>query len=36
LKLVFECSVVDYNDRPAGGGLQGLGELDVIGFDFVG
>jgi hypothetical protein len=36
LKLVFECSVVDYNARPAGGGLQGLGELDVIGFDFVG
>jgi hypothetical protein len=36
LKLVFECSVVDYDARPAGGGLQGLGELDVIGFDFVG
>ena len=35
LKLVLECSVVDYNARPAGGGIQGLGELDVIGFDFV-
>ncbi|MCK1656483.1 hypothetical protein [Bradyrhizobium sp. 151] len=35
LKLVLGCSVVDYNARPQGGGLQGLGELDVIGFDFV-
>jgi hypothetical protein len=35
LKLVLGCGVVDYNARPPGGGLQGLGELDVIGFDFV-
>jgi hypothetical protein len=35
LKLVRECGVVDYNARPPGGGLQGLGELDVIGFDFL-
>jgi hypothetical protein len=35
LKVVLECGVVDYNARPPGGGLQGLGELDVIGFDFV-
>src|SRR3954468_19997332 len=34
LKLVLECDVVDYNARPPGGGLQGLGELDVIGFSF--
>jgi hypothetical protein len=34
LKLVLGCSVVDYNARPPGGGLEGLGELDVIGFDF--
>jgi hypothetical protein len=36
LKLVLECGVVDYNARPPGGGLPGLGELDVIGFDFAG
>lgn len=35
LKLILKCSVVDYNARPAGGGIQGLGELDVIGFDFI-
>ncbi|WP_298278523.1 hypothetical protein [uncultured Bradyrhizobium sp.] len=35
LKLILECSVVDYNARPAGGGIQGLGELDVIGLDFI-
>lgn len=34
LKLVLECDVVDYNTRPPGGGLKGLGELDVIGFSF--
>jgi hypothetical protein len=34
LKLVLKCGVVDYNARPPGGGLSGLGELDVIGFNF--
>ena len=34
LKIVLGCGVVDYNARPPGGGLSGLGELDVIGFDF--
>jgi hypothetical protein len=34
LKLVLGCGVVDYNTRPPGGGMQGLGELDVVGFDF--
>jgi hypothetical protein len=34
LKFELRCGVVDYNARPPGGGLQGLGELDVIGFDF--
>lgn len=26
--------MVDYNVRPPGGGLEGLGELDVVGFNF--
>jgi hypothetical protein len=34
LKFELGCGVVDYNARPPGGGLEGLGELDVIGFDF--
>lgn len=34
LQLVEECDVVDYNVRPPGGGLAGLGELDVLGFNF--
>ena len=34
LRLVLQCDVVDYNARPPGGGLPGLGELDVIGFNF--
>jgi hypothetical protein len=34
LKLILGCGVVDYNARPPGGGLSGLGELDVIGLDF--
>jgi hypothetical protein len=33
LKLILGCGVVDYNARPPGGGLTGLGELDVIGLD---
>lgn len=34
LQLEAECDVVDYNVRPPGGGLGGLGELDVVGFNF--
>ncbi|MAS09080.1 hypothetical protein [Salinisphaera sp.] len=34
LQLCEECDVVDYNVRPPGGGLDGLSELDVIGFNF--
>lgn len=34
LQLHDECDVVDYNVRPPGGGLEGLGELDVVGFNF--
>lgn len=34
LQLCEECDVVDYNARPPGGGLVGLGELDVVGFNF--
>jgi hypothetical protein len=34
LKLVEECDVVDYNVRTPGGGLEGLGELDVVGLNF--
>lgn len=34
LQLVDGCDVVDYNVRPPGGGVAGLGELDVIGLNF--
>ena len=34
LQLIEECDVVDYNVRPPGGGLEGLSELDVVGFSF--
>ena len=34
LKLVEACDVVDYNVRVPGGGIEGLGELDVIGLKF--
>jgi hypothetical protein len=34
LRLILGCDVVDYNARPPGGGLKGLGELDAIGFSF--
>lgn len=34
LQLCEECDVVDYNVRPPGGGLAGLGELGVLGFNF--
>ncbi len=34
LQLIKNCDVIDYNVRPPGGGLKGLGELDVIGLNF--
>ena len=34
LQVIKECDIVSYNQRPPGGGLEGLGELDVIGLDF--
>lgn len=34
LTEVLGCHHVSYNARPPGGGLKGLAELDVIGFDF--
>lgn len=34
LKVVEGCDFVDYNVRFPGGGLKGLDELDVIGFNF--
>ena len=34
LQLIEGCDFVDYNVRPPGGGLEGLGELDVIGLNF--
>jgi hypothetical protein len=33
LKLVEHCDFVDYNVRIPGGGLEGLGELDVVGLN---
>lgn len=35
LKIVLECDVVSYNVRPKGGGMKGLGELDVVGLRFI-
>lgn len=34
LQLVDECDFVQYNVRPPHGGLEGLNELDVVGFNF--
>ena len=34
LKVIEECDVVAYNQRLPGGGMAGLGELDVIGLRF--
>ena len=34
LNLEEGCDFVDYNVRPAGGGLKGLDELDVVGLNF--
>ena len=34
LRLIEQCDFVDYNVRAPGGGLAGLGELDVVGFNF--
>jgi hypothetical protein len=33
LKMVEGCDFVDYNVRAPGGGIEGLGELDVLGLD---
>ncbi len=34
LKEIEGCDFVDYNVRPAGGGLAGLNEIDVLGLRF--
>lgn len=34
LQLIEKCDFVQYNVRPPHGGLEGLGELDVVGFNF--
>lgn len=34
LQLVKKCEFIDYNVRVPGGGMEGLGELDVVGFNF--
>lgn len=36
LKLEEGCDVVDYNARVPGGGLDGLNEFDVVGYNFDG
>ena len=33
LGIKLNCDVVDYNVRPPGGGLAGLEEIDVVGFN---
>jgi len=33
LKLCLGCAFVDFNVHPPGGGIEGLGELDVVGLD---
>jgi hypothetical protein len=34
LKMIKKCDVVSYNVRPPETGIEGLGELDVVGLDF--
>lgn len=34
LQLIERCDFVQYNVRPPHGGLEGLGELDVVGLNF--
>lgn len=34
LKIELGCDVVDYNVRPPGGKINGLNELDVVGYNF--
>lgn len=34
LRLLEGCDVVDYNGRPPDSGMEGLGELDVVGLRF--
>lgn len=33
LKIINKCDIVTYGIRLPGGGIRGLGELDVVGFD---
>jgi len=34
LKYIKNCEIITYNVRSPGGGLEGLNEFDVIGFNF--
>jgi hypothetical protein len=34
LQLIERCDFVQYNVRPPHGRMKGLGELDVVGFNF--
>ena len=34
LKLIKKCDFIDYNVRPPGGGLKGLGEFHVVALNF--
>ena len=33
LQVIKGCDYINYNVRPPGGGLEGLDEIDVVGFD---
>jgi len=34
LRLIEECDAIEYNVTPRGGGIEGMGDLDVIGYRF--
>lgn len=34
LRLIEECEAIEYNVIPPGGGIEGMGDLDVIGYRF--
>ncbi|MFA5780375.1 MAG: hypothetical protein WC947_09600 [Elusimicrobiota bacterium] len=34
LKVIKKCDFIGYNVRPPGGGIKGLGEMDVVGLNF--